>query len=83
VALERTKSGAIDNEETPRFEREARVLSSLTSPHTVEVFDFGVRVAQGNARLGPSAPRHQARWDQDRAAAWCNARPAAAATSAH
>ncbi len=25
-----------------RFEREARAMSALTSPHTVELFDFGV-----------------------------------------
>jgi len=42
VALKRIKPGEIDPEDTQRFEREARVLSGLTSPHTVEVFDFGV-----------------------------------------
>jgi serine/threonine-protein kinase len=41
VALKRIKPGEIDAEDTQRFEREARVLSSLTSPHTVEIFDFG------------------------------------------
>ncbi len=41
VALKRIKSGEIDDEDVKRFEREARVLSTLTSPHTVEVFDFG------------------------------------------
>jgi len=42
VALKRIKPGEIDAEDTQRFEREARVLSTLTSPHTIEVFDFGV-----------------------------------------
>jgi serine/threonine-protein kinase len=42
VAFKRIKPGAIDTEDTRRFEREARVLSSLRSPHTVEVYDFGV-----------------------------------------
>jgi eukaryotic-like serine/threonine-protein kinase len=42
VALKRIKPGNIDQEDTLRFEREARVLSNLRSPHTVEVFDFGV-----------------------------------------
>jgi len=42
VALKRIKPGEIDAEDTQRFEREARVLSGLTSPHTVEVFDFGI-----------------------------------------
>jgi serine/threonine-protein kinase len=42
VAFKRIKPGNIDQEDTKRFEREARVLSSLRSPHTVEVFDSGV-----------------------------------------
>ncbi len=42
VAFKRIKPGTIDGEDTVRFEREARVLSHLRSPHTVEVFDFGV-----------------------------------------
>lgn len=42
VAFKRIKPGNIDEEDTKRFEREARVLSKLRSPHTVEVFDFGV-----------------------------------------
>ncbi|HVR21341.1 MAG TPA: serine/threonine-protein kinase, partial [Polyangiaceae bacterium] len=42
VAFKRIKPGDIDDEDTRRFEREARVLSKLQSPHTVEVFDFGV-----------------------------------------
>lgn len=41
VAFKRIKPGAIEGEDTLRFEREARVLSNLRSPHTVEVFDFG------------------------------------------
>ncbi|HYQ42856.1 MAG TPA: serine/threonine-protein kinase [Polyangiaceae bacterium] len=41
VALKRIKAASIDQEDKARFEREARVLSSLSSPHTVEVFDFG------------------------------------------
>jgi len=32
---------AYDPETKARFEREARAMSSLTSPHTVTVFDFG------------------------------------------
>ncbi|HEX6275945.1 MAG TPA: serine/threonine-protein kinase [Polyangiaceae bacterium] len=42
VAFKRIKQGTIDDEDTRRFEREARVLSLLKSPHTVEVYDFGV-----------------------------------------
>jgi len=42
VAFKRIKPGNIDEEDTRRFEREARVLAKLQSPHTVEVFDFGV-----------------------------------------
>lgn len=41
VALKRIKPGEVDAEDMQRFEREARVLSRLTSPHTVEIFDFG------------------------------------------
>ena len=41
VALKRIKPGEVDAEDGQRFEREARVLSRLTSPHTVEIFDFG------------------------------------------
>ena len=37
VALKRIKSGTIDKEDMARFEREARALSRLRSPHTVEV----------------------------------------------
>ncbi|HWP08187.1 MAG TPA: serine/threonine-protein kinase [Polyangiaceae bacterium] len=47
VALKRIKSGDIDDEDVKRFEREARVLSTLTSPHTVEVFDFGATADGG------------------------------------
>jgi len=42
VAFKRIKPGVIDEEDTQRFKREARVLANLQSPHTVEVFDFGV-----------------------------------------
>jgi len=42
VAFKRIKPGSIDAEDAKRFEREARVLSTLRSPHTVEVYDFGV-----------------------------------------
>jgi len=42
VAFKRIKPGNIDEEDTRRFEREARVLAKLDSPHTVEVFDCGV-----------------------------------------
>jgi serine/threonine-protein kinase len=47
VALKRIKSGSIEEEDLRRFEREARVLSNLRSPHTVEVFDFGVTPSGG------------------------------------
>jgi len=47
VALKRIKPGEIDDEDVKRFEREARVLSTLTSPHTVEVFDFGAMTGGG------------------------------------
>jgi serine/threonine-protein kinase len=42
VAFKRIKPGSIDDADKRRFEREARVLSLLKSPHTVEVYDFGV-----------------------------------------
>ena len=42
VAFKRIKPGSIDDEDKRRFEREARVLANLRSPHTVEVFDFGL-----------------------------------------
>jgi eukaryotic-like serine/threonine-protein kinase len=42
VAMKRIKPGEVDAEDRQRFEREARVLSALTSPHTVEIFDFGI-----------------------------------------
>ena len=47
VALKRIKPGSIEEEDLRRFEREARVLSNLRSPHTVEVFDFGVTPSGG------------------------------------
>jgi serine/threonine-protein kinase len=47
VALKRIKPGEVDEEDVKRFEREARVLSTLTSPHTVEVFDFGAMPGGG------------------------------------
>jgi serine/threonine-protein kinase len=42
AAYKRIKPGNIDDEDKRRFEREARVLANLRSPHTVEVFDFGL-----------------------------------------
>jgi serine/threonine protein kinase len=47
VALKRIKAGEVDEEDAQRFEREAQVLSTLTSPHTVEVFDFGAMPGGG------------------------------------
>jgi serine/threonine-protein kinase len=40
-ALGYAGNGAIENL-LPRFERDAKIASSLTSPHTIEIYDFGV-----------------------------------------
>ena len=42
VAHKRVKPTRLTKEGRARFKREARVLSSLTNPHTIKVFDAGV-----------------------------------------
>ncbi len=42
VALKRIKAVVASQEHSARFKREARTLSSLFSPHTINVFDAGV-----------------------------------------
>jgi eukaryotic-like serine/threonine-protein kinase len=39
---EGARHGVVETEARERFEREAQVISRLRSPHTVELFDFGV-----------------------------------------
>lgn len=41
-ALAGSTSAGVPEEARQRFEREARVIASLRSPHTVNLFDFGV-----------------------------------------
>jgi serine/threonine-protein kinase len=41
-ALAGSASTGVSNEARQRFEREAQVIASLRSPHTVDLFDFGV-----------------------------------------
>lgn len=41
VALKRIRSDRVDAEDIARFRREARATAALSSPHTVELFDFG------------------------------------------
>lgn len=41
-ALTGSTSDGVSEEARQRFEREARVIASLRSPHTVDLFDFGV-----------------------------------------
>ncbi len=43
VALKTIKPGSVDAEDVARFKREARVTSELCSPHTVALYDFGIR----------------------------------------
>jgi serine/threonine-protein kinase len=38
----RTADGGVSEEAVRRFEREAQVIARLRSPHTVELFDFGI-----------------------------------------
>jgi serine/threonine-protein kinase len=41
-ALAGSASAGVSEEARQRFEREAKVIASLRSPHTVDLFDFGV-----------------------------------------
>ncbi len=43
VALKRIKPGRLSTDEQARFRREARVLSGLSNPHTINVFDAGIQ----------------------------------------
>jgi hypothetical protein len=43
VAIKTIKPGNVNHEDTARFEREARVIAGLYSPHTVSIHDFGTR----------------------------------------
>lgn len=43
VAIKNIKPIRVHEEDQARFRREARVLSGLSSPHTINVFDAGVR----------------------------------------
>jgi serine/threonine-protein kinase len=47
IKLIRPSSGAVSDEAMRRFEREAQVIARLRSPHTVNLFDFGI--ADGGA----------------------------------
>jgi len=42
-AVKMLRKKAADWEDEQRFEREARVMAQLSSPHTVEIYDFGLR----------------------------------------
>ena len=42
VARRETRGAGVSEEALRRFEREAQVIARLRSPHTVELFDFGV-----------------------------------------
>jgi serine/threonine-protein kinase len=42
VALKRIKSMRLTSEDQARFKKEARVLSGLSNPHTINVFDAGI-----------------------------------------
>lgn len=43
VALKRIKPRQLSTDEAERFRREARVLSALSNPHTINVFDAGIQ----------------------------------------
>jgi serine/threonine-protein kinase len=43
VALKRIKAERLTADDRARFKREARVLSSLFNPHTINVFDAGIQ----------------------------------------
>lgn len=43
VALKRIKDESLTEEDRMRFKREARTLSGLFSPHTINVFDAGIQ----------------------------------------
>ena len=42
TALKRIKAARLDAEDLARFKREARATAQLRSPHTVDIYDFGV-----------------------------------------
>lgn len=42
TALKRIKTARLDPEDLARFKREARATARLSSPHTVDIYDFGV-----------------------------------------
>jgi serine/threonine-protein kinase len=42
AALKEIKGGAVTHEDLTRFRREARALSNLHCPHTIQVYDFGI-----------------------------------------
>jgi serine/threonine-protein kinase len=42
IKLIRSRGGEVSAEAVRRFEREAQVIARLRSPHTVELFDFGI-----------------------------------------
>src|SRR5256885_9893484 len=46
--------GGASTEALRRFEREAQVTARLRSPHTVELFDFGVAEDRKSTRLNSS-----------------------------
>jgi eukaryotic-like serine/threonine-protein kinase len=47
IKLIRASAGGVSDRAARRFEREAQVIARLRSPHTVELFDFGVAADGG------------------------------------
>ncbi|HKU60613.1 MAG TPA: serine/threonine-protein kinase [Gemmatimonadales bacterium] len=47
IKLIRHSAGGVSDQAARRFEREAQVIARLRSPHTVELFDFGVAADGG------------------------------------